>query len=152
MIRKRLDILEDYLNGISVTEIAKKDNLTREAVYLHLRKERNWKKLKRQNAEMKLRKSTLNRMGILEEAFKLREQGISTSETARRLHVTPKRLSVLLQGTEYDNSARVRKERNKRICRDYKKGETQPQLAKKYGVSQSCISNVIREWGVSKRM
>jgi Mor family transcriptional regulator len=59
-------------------------------------------------------------------------------------------LVELLKGTRHDNSKEAREERNKKIYESYKNGRSQRELAIEFGMSQSSISNIVRQWALKE--
>lgn len=149
--RKLENVVEMYLDGQSVGEIAKHFGATREAVYLYLREIPNFKDISRKFAEdrkkLRLRQYSTSTNDIL----KLREDGLSMRTISKALGMSYTRVRKLLKGTSLDNSHKSKLKRNRRICQMYKAGLTQREIAEELKLGQSTISNIIRKWGTSQK-
>ena len=143
-------LVQEYLDGNSVINIAKERGITREAVYQHLRQLPNWQKVsdsmkptKKQRAENKYRYAVA-------EILKLSEQGYSAVQISEKLKVPFYSVQNILKGTRFDNRKQVRHERNRQIYELYQQGNSQQQIATAFGMAQSSISEIIRKWDSNK--
>jgi Mor family transcriptional regulator len=147
---EREQLIQEFLNGKSVIDIAEQYNMSREAVYQHLRTIPNWKKVSESLKKTK-RERALEKYGhLMQEIIRLKEEGLSTIAVARKLDIPYPPLVELLKGTRHDNSKEAREERNKKIYESYKNGRSQRELAIEFGMSQSSISNIVRQWALKE--
>lgn len=139
-----------YLEGVSVIDIAKHFGCSRETVYARLRKMPQYKKTYLTVREAK-KASTIGRhKDSVPEVYRLLEQGMSATGISKELNIPYPSLRTLLRGTKYDNSQKSKRFRNQVIYTQYKRGATQNELAKKYGIAQSTISLIISNWEKNK--
>ena len=147
---EREQLIQEYLNGKSVIDIAKQYDLSREAVYQHLRKIPNWEKVSESLVKTPREKALEQYGHLIPEIIRLKEEGLSTSVVAKKLDIPFYPLVELLKGTRHDNSKKAREERDKEIYKGYKAGRTQGELAREFGMAQSSISEIIRKWDLNK--
>jgi transposase len=149
--RKLENVVELYMDGHSVSSIAKQFGSTREAVYRYLREIPNFKDISRKfsedKKELRLRRYTQQ----IEEIISLRKSGISMSCISKELGISYKRVRELLKNTEYDNSHSSKEFRNSLIYTTHKSGLTQKEIALKLGLGQSTVSKIIRKWETSHK-
>ena len=142
----REQLIQEFLNGKSVIDIAKQYNLSREAVYQNLRTIPNWERVSESLKKTKKERALEAYGHLMPEIIRLKEEGLSTIVVARKLGIPYPPLAELLKGTRHDNSKEVREARNRRIYKEYQKGMVQRELAQEFGMSQSSISEIIRRW------
>jgi len=141
--------IKEYLEGKSVKDIGKENNVTGEAVYLRLRTMPNWREVslkmrqKRKEATLQRHKQHLSK--ILE----MYENGFSSKEISKELKINQDVVRFLTRGTPYDNSLKAKEYRDKIIVALYKKGKTQKELAKMYGMGQTGISRIINKYNAN---
>ena len=143
---KRSAFVREYLDGKSVIDIANKYDVSREAVYLYLRKLPDWEKIYKSKRRTKWQRAVDKYSDKIPKIIALREQGYSTLQTSKKLNVPFEATKEILKTTPYDNSKKAREERNEKIYNDYMNGTSQVKLAEKYGMAQSSISNIVRQW------
>ena len=143
---KRSAFVREYLDGKSVIDIANKYDVSREAVYLYLRKLPDWEKIYKSKRRTKWQRAVDKYNDKIPKIIALREQGYSTLQTSKKLNVPFEATKEILKTTPYDNSKKAREERNEKIYNDYMNGMSQVKLAEKYGMAQSSISNIVRQW------
>lgn len=141
------EIQELYRDGTKVKHIAEAYGLSREGVYQRLRKMPDFEQVKQRlytKAKAKRRKNTLEEHAeLLPKIYSMREKGVGSLRISHKLGVPYKTVVELLKGTEYDNTLEAKRIRNQEICKKYKEGMTQIELAKKYNTTQPNISNII---------
>ena len=140
-----------YLNGMSVQEIAEHFDCTREAVYMRLRTIPNFKQVSKALRNARKEERLKQYRQRLPEIYELLDQGTPAAHVAKQLNIPYARIRSLLRGTEYDNTHESKKFRDRGIYSLYKSGMTQQQLAKKYGLAQSSISEIIKKWETSHK-
>ena len=143
---KRSAFVREYLDGKSVIDIAKKYDVTREAVYLYLRRLPDWEKIYKSKRRTKWQRAVDKYSDKIPKIIALREQGYSTLRTAKELNVPFEATKEILKMTPYDNSKEVRDARNEKIYNEYMNGAHQKKLALKYGMAQSSISAIVHKW------
>ena len=123
--------------------MANESGMTREGIYIHLRKLPDWKEVSKFRREQN-KADKLKAMGDTIELLKqLIDSGVSASDSARKIGMSYLTARELLAGTEYDNSNKAKDKRDKEIVKRYRAGETQAQLGKAYGLRQTAISRII---------
>lgn len=137
------EIIAKYNSGVSVINLAKEYNLTRERIYQYLRKAPNFKGISSQKREEKVKKRLAGYSHLLPAIFEMREQGLGTTTIASKLGITYNTTRTLLKGTQWDNSKKVKALRNRSINRAYLNGMSQVKIAKKFGMCQSSISAIL---------
>ena len=139
-------LVQEYLDGNSVINIAKKHNLTREAVYLYLRRLPDWEKIYKSKRKTKWQRAVDKYSDKIPKIIKLRKKGYSTIQVSKKLKVPFEAVREILKTTPYDNSKQARDERNEKIYNEYMNGAHQKKLALKYGMAQSSISAIVHKW------
>jgi len=142
-VKKTKVIIRDYLNGVSVINLTKKYEMTREAIYLHLRTLPNWKEAKEEYLKDKIRRNKSTYLEDLPRILKLRRKGLSATQISKKLNIHYRKISYLLLGTKYDNTQTSKEDRDKKIVDGYASGMTQTKLAKKFGLVQTRISAIL---------
>lgn len=135
-------VIKLYLSGVPVVEISDMMGVTREAVYQKLRKAEGWKGIKR---HLSLNRSSLRLtelQGHTEEIVAGWLSGVSMLDIAKELKTSRKNISDIIK-KEMGSTKRNYK-RDLQIVEEYKNGVTQVELSKKYGISQPCISRIVR--------
>ena len=137
------EAIERYRNGESVAQIAKDNNVSREAVYCILRELNNFEKLtERLNKQRK--EQTVNKYTeFYNDIYELKKEGMTIKEISSAMEIPYKYVKLALKGTDLEVSKKARKERNERIFRLYKSGLKQRQLADMYNTTQTNISNIL---------
>ena len=137
---------QDFLVGIPVEEIAKRNRTTRETVYKRLRQIRDYEEVKQslKNVRETYRASIYKKR--LPQIYKLKDKGMSTVKISKKLHIPYYALSELLRGTRYDNTTSSKSERNRGIWGLYRGGRTQQSLAKEFSLSQAQISDILHKF------
>ena len=143
---KRSEFVREYLDGKSVIDIAKKYGVTREAVYLYLRRLPDWEKIYKSKRRTKWQRAVDKYSEKIPKIIKLRKKGYSTIQVSRKLEVPFEAVREILKTTAYDNSKQARDDRNERIYNEYMRGTPQKKLALKYNMAQSSISDIVRKW------
>lgn len=135
-------ILKLYMSGVPVSEIKDIYGVTREAIYQKLRKTEGWKGIKKHHSGLR----TSERLtGLREHTDEIVEgwlSGISITDLAKEFKTIRKNISDIIK-QEVGSTRRMHK-RDLKIVEEYKNGTTQTALSKKYGISQPCISRIVR--------
>jgi Mor family transcriptional regulator len=132
-----------FLEGKSVIEMAKESGLTREGIYIHLRKLPNWKQVSKRSKAIKEAQRLESLTDTVELLKQLIDGGLSASDSARKIGMSHLTARKLLAGTKYDTTQPAKDRRDREIIKRYKKGETQVQLGKEFGLGQTAISRII---------
>lgn len=135
-------VIKLYLSGVPVVEISDMMGVTREAVYQKLRKTEGWKGIKR---HLSLNRSSLRLtelQGHTEEIVAGWLSGVSMLDIAKELKTSRKNISDIIK--QEMGSTKRNYKRDLQIVEEYKNGVTQVELSKKYGISQPCISRIVR--------
>lgn len=145
-------IQERYMAGISVSDIAKEEGLSREMVYKYLRRMLNWdKKLVEMKAIRYYQRLNKKYSSRIRKIINMRKRGFSTSKVSKMLNIPFPAVVEILKGTTFDNSKEVRASRNEKICKAYQEGKSQTYLSKAFGLTQSRISAIIKQWESSRK-
>jgi len=140
-----------YLNQVPVIKIAEHFGVSRETVYSRLRTIPNYKEvslsLRNAKRENKIKKHSQR----LPEINKLAEQGVGMVGISKKLNIPYYTVKALLRGTKYDSTHKAKEFRDRNIYSLYRRGMTQTQLAKKYNLAQSSISDRIKKWETSHK-
>ena len=135
------ELVEEYLKGVTVDELAQRFSVSREAVYQRLRKDRDWRHIK---AHLRKERS-LERIRELEEKTNDIVEGwvagVSILDLAREFKTSRKNISRIIR--DVVGTTKRRHERDLEIIEKYKEGVTQTELAKEYEISQPCISRIV---------
>lgn len=140
------NLVAEYLEGSSVISIAKKYKITREAVYLHLRKIPNWRRVSDRMRPTKEDRAKAKYQYALRDILKLAANGYSAICISKRLKVPFIAVQHILKGTKFENSKEKKNQRNELIYESYINGSSQQKIAKAFGMAQSSISEIIRKW------
>lgn len=140
----RQEIRKMYLDGIPVKVISKSFSLSREGVYRYLRDIPNFKEISETLRRAKKLRQINQYHTRLDEVYSLVKEGKHTVEISRMLKIPYIELREILKGTKYDNSHKGKEKRNTRIIKLYNDGMSQQKIAKKFGLAQSTISDVIK--------
>jgi len=135
--------VKGFLEGKSVIEMAKESGLSREGIYVHLRKLPNWKEVSKTwkgHREQQRLESLTDTVELLKQLI---DGGMSVSNASRSVGMAYLTARKLLAGTKYDTTKKAKDKRDREIVRRYKAGEIQTQLAKAYGLRQTAISRII---------
>lgn len=147
----REPMIRMYLNGVSVDDISKHFDCTRETVYRRLRTMSNFEEVSKALRRTRKQKRLKKYRQRLPEVYELLEQGIAAVNIAKQLGIPYARIRELLRGTKYDNTHESKKFRDRSIYSLYKSGMTQEKLAQKYDLGQSSISEIIKKWETSRK-
>lgn len=140
-------IQEKYTTGVSVSNIAREEGISREMVYKYLRRIPEWKdKLIQMRTFRYYRRLDEKYFSFKQKAVDMREKGFSASKVCKELNIPFPVTVEILRGTTFDNSKTARRDRNKKIYKAYKAGKSQTYLSKEFGLSQSWISTIIEQW------
>ena len=131
-------ITTEYKKGRSVIDIANELELTREAVYLHLRKNDNWEEMSERYNDRKKEKTARKYEEISEQIAFMINDGYSLKEIAKSLEISYGRIRYILRKTGM-SFTEIRKNRDAEIGLDYLRGFTYNELAEKYDLSPSGI-------------
>lgn len=138
----RKQIVKLYMSGVPVSEIRDIYGVTREAVYQHLRKTEGWKGMKRHHSGLRASTRLSELQNHKEEIIAGWLSGVSMYDLAKEFKTIRKNISDIIR--EEFGSTRRQYRRDLQILEDYKNGITQVELSKKYGISQPCISRIVR--------
>ena len=144
-IERNQKIVEDYRNGLTVSELANKYGLSGRSCYRLIEDPE-------QTARIKKVEYQKNRN---EEIIRLLLEGLSVQQVAEKLNVNL-RLCYRIVGeyNKYHNNgisitASVKKTRNKKIADAYRYGTNVCDLAKQYGLAASSIYAILKKEGAS---
>jgi len=140
----RQEIKRMYLGGIPVRIISKNFNLSREGVYRYLRDIPNFKEISETLRRAKKLRQINQYHTKLDEVYRLARGGKHTVEISKMLKIPYTELKKILKGTKYDNTHISKTKRNAKIIKMYKQGVSQQKIAKKFGLAQSTISDVVK--------
>ncbi len=144
-LEQKEHIIRQYLRGVEVPEIASDCKLTKETVYVQLREIPNFRAISEKlKYQRRLRKQDYYQ-SKLPKICKLLDEGYFATQMPDKLGIPYRIVKMLLKGTKYDNTHKTKEDRNKAIYKEYKKGARQVELAKKYGVSQPQISDILKK-------
>lgn len=134
-------LVEEYLKGNSVEELAQRFDVSHEAVYQRLRKDRDWKYIK---AHMRKQRALERTRELQEKSDEIVEgwlAGVSILDLAKEFQTSRKNISRIIK--DVVGSTKRRYKRDLEIVEKYKQGATQTKLAKEYGISQPCVSRIV---------
>jgi predicted DNA-binding protein YlxM (UPF0122 family) len=137
---EQVSIINEYYDGIPVTEIAQKRDLTREAIYLTLRKIENWRELKDFNRAKKKIKASNEDMGAARRAKELILSGKTVKEATKITGIS--RHMLYKYHPEMKN---LSKQTSSYIAKDWYAGKTYAELCNKYDMQLSNIQRRIRD-------
>lgn len=135
------ELVEEYLKGNSVGDLAIRFDVSREAVYQRLRKDRDWKYIK---AHLRKERSLERIKELQEKSDDIVEgwlAGVSILDLAREFRTSRKNISEIIRNVV--GTTKRRYKRDLEIVEKYKAGATQKELAEEYGISQPCISRIV---------
>ena len=140
-----------YLNQVPVTKIADHFEVSRETVYSRLRTIPNYKEVSRSLRNVKKENRLKKYRQRLPEIHQLAKQGVGMVGISEKLNIPYYTVKALLRGTKYDSTHKAKEFRDRNIYSLYRRGMTQTQLAKKYNLAQSSISDRIKKWETSHK-
>lgn len=140
-----------YLNQVPVTKIADHFEVSRETVYSRLRTIPNYKEVSRSLRNVKKENRLKKYRQRLPEIHQLAKQGVGMVGISEKLNIPYYTVKALLRGTKYDSTHKAKEFRDRNIYSLYRRGMTQTQLAKKYNLAQSSISDRIKKWETSRK-
>lgn len=135
------NLLNDYLLGVSVTQLAKKYDVSREAIYNHLRTMGNWRTVKTHLREGRMSDNTKRLLDLSDEIVSGWLVGVSMVNLGVEFQATPKMISKIIKNVM--GTTKRRYQRDLQIVEEYENGMTQIALSKKYGISQPNICRII---------
>lgn len=140
-----------YLNQVPVIKIAEHFGVSRETVYSRLRTIPNYKEVSRSLRNVKKENRLKKYRQRLPEIHQLAKQGVGMVGISKKLNIPYYTVKALLRGTKYDSTHKAKEFRDRNIYSLYRRGMTQTQLAKKYNLAQSSISDRIKKWETSHK-
>lgn len=140
-----------YLNQVPVIKIAEHFGVSRETVYSRLRTIPNYKEVSRSLRNVKKENRLKKYRQRLPEIHQLAKQGVGMVGISEQLNIPYYTIKTLLRGTKYDSTHKAKEFRDRNIYSLYRRGMTQTQLAKKYNLAQSSISDRIKKWETSHK-
>lgn len=147
MIKDREEeIIGLYKQGMSVINIAKQFQCSREAVYTYLRRLPNFKSVSKRLYKKKQRERDLVIRKKIMSGKIFSPQSFSFKAGARHFKTSQQLLHRIVKGTKYDVSQKGKAERDKIIHSLYKEGMTQLELAKLFKLSQARISYILEKF------
>jgi Mor family transcriptional regulator len=146
-IKNPEEIKARYLNGGSVSTMAREYGVSREAIYQVLRTMDDWEKKIEDTAPLRYKKSILKRHPSLDsKAIELKKGGMSTTQVSKTLSVPYRAVRGILKDTQYDDSKGAKQKRDKKILRKYNSGKTQVELAREFNTSQQNICRILDKY------
>lgn len=131
-----------YMAGVPVSEIKDIYGVTREAVYQRLRTLAGWKGIKRHLARYRASVRLTELQEKSEDIVSGWLSGVNIKDLAIEFHTTERNVSGIIR--DITGSTKRNYKRDLQIVEEYKNGVTQVELAKKYHISQPCISRIIK--------
>jgi len=141
-------MINEYLGGSTVIDIAKKYGVTREAVYQRLRKIPSWGAVKEKNRVSRKRKRMEKYEGLRDEIYEMAEKGVYRVEIMKKLNISAKVLKDLLKGSKYDLAPTARMPVHNEIRRDHGRGMSKKALMEKYDMSYPHICRIIKKYNI----
>lgn len=135
-------IIKLYMSGVPVSEIKDIYGVTREAIYQKLRASRGWKDRKRHHSGLRSSTRLSELHSHTDDIVSGWLAGVSMADLAKEFKTIRKNISDIIK-SEMGTTKR-RYKRDLQIVEEYKNGMTQVELSKKYGISQPCISRIVR--------
>ena len=129
------------MEGVPVSEIKDIYGVTREAIYQKLRRAEGWEGIKKHHSKLRSRERLSE---LYEHSKEIAEgwlAGVSMADLAREFKTSRKNISDIVK--QEMGSTKRRYKRDLKIVEKYRDGKTQVELAKEYGISQSCISRIV---------
>lgn len=142
----REDIVEAYLSGMKAKDMMEKFNLSKEGVYMHLRKMEGFEKAKGRKLRSLYKQKKEGNKEIIKSIKAMLKSGMKRYEVRRALGIGQARFTRLLMGTRFYQPKGVKEERNKKIVDLYKAGVSQIELGRKFNVAQSRISVILKKY------
>lgn len=134
-------IVNEYLQGASVQDLAKKYSVSREAIYLRLRTMPDWRKVSKvQKKERKKDKIKRQR----EQVLKLAEEGLSVNAIRKELNLANKTVSEFLEGTKYDRRREVLRHRDAEAKKLRALGWKRKKLCERYGIKERQLDKILK--------
>jgi transposase len=141
-------MINEYLGGSTVIDIAKKYGVTREAVYQRLRKIPGWGAVKEKSRVSKKRARMEQYEGLRDEIYEMAEKGIYRVEIMKKFNISAKVLKDLFKGSKYDLAPTARMPVHNEIRREYGKGVSKKALMAKYELSYPHICRIIKKYNI----
>lgn len=135
-------IVKLYMSGVPVSEIRDIYGVTREAIYQRLRRVEGWKGMKRLHSGLRASTRLTELQNHTEEIVSGWLAGVSMADLAKEFKTIRKNISDIIK--QEMGSTKRNYKRDLQILEEYKNGVTQVELSKKYGISQPCISRIVR--------
>ena len=140
---KSEEIIAKYNSGVSVINLAKEYNLTRERIYQYLRQVPDFKSLSKKKRLERVK----SRMESFSHLTPQIEQGLREKKSltliAKELGISYLTAKNLIKGTPMDTSKKAKAKRNEAINKAYVRGLSQVKIAKKFNLCQSAISAIL---------
>lgn len=136
--------VKEYLNGSSVADIANKYNVSREAVYLHLRKIPLWEGISKRKKLKRMDEKLQGEQAKFLQVYNLRKQGYSPQNISEKTKISYQRIIKLLKGSEYDPTYAFKRCRDKKIRELFSKGISRKDLEKDFKLSYQQICRIVR--------
>ena len=144
----RDNMIHEYLNGSTVINIAKKYGVTREAVYLRLRRIPGWRNISYKKRVAKRGSYLKQYKDLMPQIVELINRGIYRRDIARQLNMPYLHLKQLLRGTKHDKAHTARMPIHNNLRRDYGRGMSRQELMKKYGFSYPHVCRIIKKYNI----
>lgn len=135
-------ILKLYMAGVPVSDIKEMFGITSEGVYQKLRRVAGWKGIKKHHSNLRASERLSELREHSDEIVDGWLSGVSMTDLAKEFKTIRKNISDIIK-SEVGSTRRMHK-RDLKIVEEYKDGKTQVELSRKYGISQPCISRIIK--------
>jgi DNA-binding transcriptional regulator GbsR (MarR family) len=143
-MEKISELVQEYLAGKPVIDIAKEKGVSRECVYQKLRELPNWGQVKKAVKKNKKQRAIARYPAVFPKVLSLAKNGYSATRISKELNTPIYSIQAMLEGSPFDHSEEARQERDEKIRKEYEEGAFQKDLAEKYDLSQQTISYIIR--------
>lgn len=145
------EVMQEYLDGGSVTRMAKDRGVSREAIYLVLRKINGWQQLKFQSTKEMMDDYTERATMALQDVL----AGMSIKDAAKKNNISNSTLYRRYPELRGRNAAKSQ-EKTEQIAEDWFAGMSYTNLCKKYGMHLSNVQRRLRRfysnnWEEAKR-
>jgi len=141
-MKNKYKVRKLYTSGVPVKEISEMLGVTREAIYQKLRGAKGWEDMKRLTS---LNRSSMRFTALQERSDEIVNgwlSGKTIDQLSREFKTSRKNISNIIKGVL--GTTRRRYQRDLEIVQLYRNGVTQTELAKRYHISQPCISRIVR--------